>query len=42
MRALIADDDPVATAILGTALRSWGLEVTCAADGAAAWKLLAD
>src|SRR5258708_35027800 len=42
MRALIADDDPIATAILCSALKRWDIEVTCAADGAAAWKQLAD
>jgi diguanylate cyclase (GGDEF)-like protein len=42
MRAVIADDDPVATAILTRALQRWGIEVTAAPDGAAAWRALAD
>jgi two-component system cell cycle response regulator len=41
MRALIADDDPVTTAVLASALKRWGIEVTCAGDGAAAWETLA-
>ncbi len=42
MRAVIADDDPVTTAILTRALQRWGIEVTSAADGGAAWQALAD
>jgi diguanylate cyclase (GGDEF)-like protein len=37
MRALIADDDPVTTAVLDAALQKYGLEVTVAHDGLAAW-----
>jgi diguanylate cyclase (GGDEF)-like protein len=40
MRAVIADDDSVTTAILSRALQRWGFEVTCAHDGASAWELL--
>jgi two-component system cell cycle response regulator len=40
MRALIADDDRVTTAILSAALRQCGLEVTVAHDGVAAWAAL--
>ena len=42
MRAVIADDDPVTTAILTRALQRWGIEVTAAPDGGAAWSALAD
>jgi two-component system, cell cycle response regulator len=42
VRALIADDDPVTTAILFSALGRWGIDATCASDGAAAWKSLAE
>jgi len=40
MRALIADDDRVTTAILSEALRRWNVEVAVAHDGQAAWELL--
>jgi DNA-binding response OmpR family regulator len=36
-RALVADDDPVAAAILSRALRGWNIEPVVARDGAAAW-----
>src|ERR1700712_1737053 len=41
MRALIADDDPVTSVILGSAMTRWGIDVTCAPDGDAAWQELA-
>src|SRR5262249_44795526 len=40
MRALIADDDRITTAILANALNSWGIETTTAHDGAQAWAVL--
>ena len=40
VRALIADDDRVTTAILSEALRRWNVEVAVAHDGQAAWELL--
>jgi two-component system, cell cycle response regulator len=40
MRALIADDDRITTAILVRALNGWGIETTVAHDGAEAWELL--
>src|SRR5437763_5120722 len=40
MRAVIADDDPVTTAILSRALADWGFDVTSAPDGTAAWTAL--
>jgi two-component system cell cycle response regulator len=40
MRALIADDDRVTTAILVKAMQRWGVEVTVAHDGNAAWNIL--
>jgi two-component system, cell cycle response regulator len=40
MRAVIADDDPVATAILSRALERWGIDAVSAPDGDAAWNLL--
>ncbi len=40
MRAVIADDDPVTTAILSRALQRWGIDVTSATDGLSAWQLL--
>ena len=40
MRAVIADDDPVTTAILSRALERWGIEPSSAPDGDAAWDLL--
>jgi len=42
MRAVIADDDPVTTAVLSAALRGWGIDVASAADGLSAWRLLTD
>lgn len=38
MRALIADDDQTTAAMVANALQVWGLEVTVAHDGAAAWQ----
>jgi len=40
MRAVIADDDPVTTAILSRALERWGIDAASASDGDAAWNLL--
>jgi len=40
MRALIADDDRVTTAILSAAVAGWGLEPIVANDGAQAWEML--
>jgi DNA-binding response OmpR family regulator len=40
VRALIADDDRVTTAILSESLRQWNVEVAVAHDGQAAWELL--
>src|ERR1044071_3684812 len=40
MRALIADDNRVETAILSKTLKHWDFDVTVAHDGAAAWKIL--
>jgi len=40
MRALIADDDRVTTAILSAAVAGWGLEPVVANDGAQAWEML--
>jgi len=40
MRALIADDDRIATEILSTALQRMNIEVAVASDGGAAWELL--
>ena len=40
MRALIADDDRIATEILSTALKRMNIEVAVANDGGAAWELL--
>ena len=40
MRALIADDDPMATAILSNTLATCGIEPTVVHDGAAAWQAL--
>lgn len=37
MRALIADDDPIATTILSRAMARWQFDITVAADGEAAW-----
>ena len=41
MRALVADDDPVARVILARALPGWDIEPIVVADGAAAWEVLA-
>ena len=40
MRILIADDDRLSTTIVRGTLERWGFEVTVAADGNSAWKLL--
>jgi two-component system cell cycle response regulator len=40
MRAVIADDDPVTTAILSHSLQQWGIDVTLTHDGASAWDRL--
>jgi len=40
MRALIADDDRITTAILAGAMTSWGFETTVAHDGDEAWAAL--
>lgn len=40
MRALIADDDPIGTAMLAPALRRWGLDAVIAHDGARAWEMI--
>jgi phosphoserine phosphatase RsbU/P len=40
MRALIADDDRIATEILSTALQRMNIDVAVASDGGAAWDLL--
>jgi sigma-B regulation protein RsbU (phosphoserine phosphatase) len=40
MRALIADDDRIATAILSRALAAWDFDVTVAHDGESAWDLV--
>jgi DNA-binding response OmpR family regulator len=39
-RALVADDDPVAIAILSRALQAWNIEPTIARDGVAAWDVI--
>ena len=39
-RALVADDDPVAIAILSRALRDWNIEPAIANDGVAAWDII--
>src|SRR5436190_23291683 len=41
MRALVADDDPVARTILTRALPGWAIEPIVVADGAAAWEVVA-
>jgi two-component system cell cycle response regulator len=41
VRAVIADDDPVTTAVLTRALQGMGIDVASATDGVAAWQLLA-
>src|SRR5215203_2006024 len=40
MRALIADDDPIASAVLSRALRSWNIEPIAARDGVSAWNAM--
>jgi len=40
MRILVADDDPIATAILSNTLTNSGIEVTVVHDGDAAWQHL--
>ena len=40
MRALIADDDPITTAVLAGALRRLGIDVAAAGDGTTAWHAL--
>jgi two-component system OmpR family response regulator len=40
MRILVADDDPIATAILSNTLTNSGIEVTVVNDGDAAWQHL--
>jgi two-component system, cell cycle response regulator len=40
MRALIADDDRITTAILGRALNTWGIDTTVAHDGDETWATL--
>ena len=41
MRALVADDDPVARVILSRALPGWAIEPIVVEDGAAAWEIIA-
>ena len=40
VRAVIADDDPVTTAVLARALQRLGIDVASANDGTTAWRLL--
>ena len=40
MRALIADDDRIATTILSRALAKWQFDVTLAHDGESAWSVI--
>ena len=40
MRALIADDDRITTAMLTATLRRWNIEAAVANDGGAAWDIL--
>lgn len=40
MNVLLADDDPLARAVVTVALRDWGFDVTECADGDAAWDRL--
>ena len=40
LRALIADDDHIGTAILSRALQNWQFEVNVAYDGESAWSLV--
>src|SRR6186713_1559717 len=37
MRALIADDDPVAAVAVSRSMSNWGFETTIVHDGLAAW-----
>jgi DNA-binding response OmpR family regulator len=39
-RALVADDDATAAALLGRTLQRWGLDVVTAHDGQEAWRML--
>ena len=41
IRALVADDDPVARTILARALPGWAIEPIIVSDGAAAWEVIA-
>jgi DNA-binding response OmpR family regulator len=38
MRALVADDDPVAATLISQALLAWGFDVVVAHDGHTAWE----
>jgi sigma-B regulation protein RsbU (phosphoserine phosphatase) len=40
IRALVADDDPVARTILARALPEWAIEPIVVADGVAAWEVI--
>jgi diguanylate cyclase (GGDEF)-like protein len=40
IRALVADDDPVTSALVARTLERWGISVTVSADGETAWRLL--
>ena len=40
MKVLVADDDPISSAIMSGRLGSWGLEVVAVPDGALAWAAL--
>ena len=40
MRALIADDDPVAAMAVSRSMSNWGFETTVVHDGFAAWEHL--
>jgi CheY-like chemotaxis protein len=40
MRILLAEDEEMTAAVLGRPLTSWGHDVTVAADGPAAWRLI--
>jgi DNA-binding response OmpR family regulator len=41
IRALVADDDPVARVILARTLQGWAIEPIIVTDGAAAWEVIA-
>jgi DNA-binding response OmpR family regulator len=41
MRAIVADDDPIGTALLTSALQRWNFDVEAVADGESAWRALA-